>query len=45
MSSPMHLWASIAGFVLIFLILLDAFETVVLPRRIQRNFRITAFFL
>ncbi len=40
----MHLWASIAGFVLIFLILLDAFETVVLPRRIQRNFRITAFF-
>jgi hypothetical protein len=40
----MHLWASIAGFVLIFTILLDAFETVVLPRRIQRNFRITALF-
>lgn len=40
----MHLWASIAGFVLIFVILLDAFETVVLPRRIQRHFRITALF-
>jgi hypothetical protein len=38
----MHLWVSIFGFVLIFLILLDAFETVVLPRRIQRRFRISA---
>lgn len=40
----MHLWASIAGFALIFLILLDAFETVVLPRRIQRKFRFTAWY-
>jgi hypothetical protein len=40
----MHLWVSIAGFALIFSILLDAFETVVLPRRIQRNFRITVLF-
>lgn len=40
----MHWWSSIAGFALIFLILLDAFETVVLPRRIQRTFRITAWF-
>ena len=40
----MHLWASIAGLILIFVILLDAFETVVLPRRIQRTFRITAWF-
>jgi hypothetical protein len=40
----MHLWASIAGLLLIFAILLDAFETVVLPRRIQRTFRITAWF-
>lgn len=40
----MHLGVSIAGFVLIFLILLDAFETVVLPRRIQRHFRFTAWF-
>jgi hypothetical protein len=40
----MHLWVSIAGFVLLFLILLDAFETVVLPRRIQRHWRFTALF-
>jgi hypothetical protein len=40
----MHVWASILGFVLIFAILLDAFETIVLPRRIQRHFRITALF-
>jgi hypothetical protein len=40
----MHWWASITGFVLIFLILMDAFETVVLPRRIKRSFRIAAFF-
>lgn len=40
----MHVLVSIAGFLLIFIILLDAFETVVLPRRIQRNLRITALF-
>ena len=40
----MHVLASIGGFALIFLILLDAFETVVLPRRISRNFRFTAIF-
>src|ERR1022692_3308650 len=34
----MHWWASIAGIALIFVILMDAFETVVLPRRIKRNF-------
>jgi hypothetical protein len=34
----MHWWASIVGIVLIFIILMDAFETVVLPRRIKRNF-------
>ncbi|MFY9644819.1 MAG: potassium channel family protein [Terriglobales bacterium] len=34
----MHWWASIAGASLIFVILMDAFETVVLPRRIKRNF-------
>jgi hypothetical protein len=34
----MHWWASIAGIVLIFLVLMDAFETVVLPRRIRRSF-------
>jgi hypothetical protein len=40
----MHWWASIAGVVLIFIILMDAFETVVLPRRIKRSFRITGWF-
>ncbi|MGA3087684.1 MAG: potassium channel family protein [Terriglobales bacterium] len=40
----MHWWASIAGIILIFAILMDAFETVVLPRRIKRHFRIAAFF-
>ncbi|MGA7557722.1 MAG: potassium channel family protein [Terriglobales bacterium] len=34
----MHWWASIAGAVLIFIILMDAFETVVLPRRVKGNF-------
>ena len=34
----MHWWASIAGIVLIFIILMDAFETVVLPRRIKGTF-------
>ncbi len=40
----MHWWASIFGIVLIFVILMDAFETVVLPRRIKRSFRITGWF-
>jgi len=40
----MHWWASIAGIVLIFIILMDAFETVVLPRRIKRHFRVTGWF-
>jgi hypothetical protein len=41
----MHWWASIAGIVLIFIILMDAFETVVLPRRINRSFfRISSSF-
>jgi hypothetical protein len=34
----MNWWASIVGIVLIFVILMDAFETVVLPRRIKRTF-------
>jgi hypothetical protein len=40
----MHWWASIFGITLIFLILMDAFETVVLPRRIKRHFRIASWF-
>jgi len=40
----MHLWAAIAGIAIIFTILLDAFETIVLPRRVQRHFRLTTLF-
>src|SRR5256885_2395195 len=40
----MHTFGSIAGTALIFAILLDAFETVVLPRRVTRHFRLTAWF-
>jgi hypothetical protein len=40
----MHWWASIGGIVLIFLILMDAFETVVLPRKIKRSLRIASLF-
>ena len=40
----MHWWASIVGIFLIFIILMDAFETVVLPRRIRRSFRIASWF-
>jgi len=36
--------AAIAGVVVILAILLDAFETVLLPRRVTRNFRLTAWF-
>ena len=36
--------ATIAGIVVILSVLLDAFETVVLPRRVQRSFRLTALF-
>ena len=40
----MHTFAIIAAAIIIFAVLLDAFETVVLPRRVQRNFRITRWF-
>jgi hypothetical protein len=40
----MHVAAIIAGVVIIFSVLLDAFETVVLPRRVRRLFRITSWF-
>jgi len=36
--------ASIAGVAIILSVLLDAFETVVLPRRVTRHFRLTAWF-
>jgi hypothetical protein len=36
--------AVIVGIVIIWIVLLDAFETVVLPRRVLRNFKLTAYF-
>jgi hypothetical protein len=38
------IFLSIFGVVLILAILLDAFETIVLPRRVTRHFRLTAWF-
>ena len=40
----MHIFAVITGIVVISAVLLDAFETVVLPRRVRRQFRITNLF-
>ncbi len=40
----MNIAAIVAGSVIIVVVLLDAFETVVLPRRVTRHFRLTAWF-
>jgi len=40
----MHLISVIAGVLLILGVLLDAFESIVLPRRVQRSFRLTNWF-
>ncbi len=40
----MLILAAIAGIFIIFAVLLDAFENVVLPRRVQRAFRLTSVF-
>jgi hypothetical protein len=40
----MKILALIAGAALVFATLLDGFETIVLPRRVTRSFRFTAFF-
>src|SRR5437764_8540023 len=40
----MHALAFIFGLLIIFAVLLDAFETIVLPRRVTRQFRLTAWF-
>jgi hypothetical protein len=40
----MKILAVIAGVILIFVILIDSFETVVLPRRVSRRFRPSRFF-
>jgi Ion channel len=36
--------AAICGAIVIWVVLLDAFETIVLPRRVMRNFKLTAYF-
>src|SRR5256885_3020466 len=40
----MHILAILMGAAISLLVLMDAFETVVLPRRVQRHFRITILF-
>jgi len=44
MTSHLHISTIVFGIVTICLVLLDAFETMVLPRRVLRNFRLTAYF-
>jgi hypothetical protein len=40
----MHAFTTIVGVVVILSVLLDAFETIVLPRKVQRAFRLTSWF-
>ena len=40
----MHVFTATVGILIILFVLLDAFETVVLPRKIQRAFRLTSWF-
>src|SRR6201993_1778349 len=40
----MHVFTTILGIVTILSVLLDAFETIVLPRKVQRTFRLTSWF-
>jgi Ion channel len=44
MQSQGSVFATIFGAIIIWVILLDAFETVVLPRRVTRHFKLTAWF-
>ncbi|MGA2416778.1 MAG: potassium channel family protein [Candidatus Sulfotelmatobacter sp.] len=44
MSSQGSIPAAIFGLIIIAVVLLDAFETVVLPRRVTRQFKLTAWF-
>jgi len=44
MNLDRHIIAVVMGFVILWVVLLDAFETVVLPRRVMRNFKLTAYF-
>ncbi|MFZ0802003.1 MAG: potassium channel family protein [Terriglobales bacterium] len=40
----MHIVITIIGILVVFAVLLDAFETVVLPRRVRRQYRLTSWF-
>ena len=40
----MHLFTTILGIGIVISVLLDAFETIVLPRKVQRAFRLTSWF-
>ena len=44
MTSHVHIVGVVFGLIIIWVVLLDAFETVVLPRRVRRHFRLTAWF-
>src|SRR5881394_3354846 len=44
MQAHVHIVAIVFGAVILCVVLLDAFETVVLPRRVLRNFKLTAYF-
>jgi hypothetical protein len=44
MDSHVHVVAIVCGIAIIWMVLLDAFETVVLPRRVTRHFKLTAWF-
>jgi Ion channel len=44
MSSHGSIVATVFGLIIIWSVLLDAFETVVLPRRVTRHFKLTAWF-
>jgi hypothetical protein len=44
MSSHVHIPAIIFGLIILWVVLLDSFETVVLPRRVTRHFKLTAWF-
>jgi len=42
--SHIHIFPIVVGVAIIWMVLLDAFETVVLPRRVTRHFKLTAWF-
>ncbi len=44
MSSHLHIVGVALGIAILWVVLLDAFETMVLPRRVLRNFKLTAYF-